>query len=322
MSAAWSWFVIALVALNIGGCVALLWYTSKRRAGQHAAEDTGHVWDGDLTEYNKPLPRWWIILFYITIVFSLAYLTWYGGWGDYAGTSGWSSRGELGKDQAEAEARMASLFAEFDQRPLAELVHDPRALELGASVFANNCATCHGSDARGAKGFPNLADGRWQWGGEPEQVLHTVLHGRTAAMPALGAALGGDQGITETAVYVQSLSGQKADPLLAARGKARFETLCAACHQADGSGNPLLGAPDLGDREWLYGGDFDSIRHSIAHGRNGQMPAHADIIGESRARLVAAWVLSLSADPQAEAAGAAAPSTGGSGGAVEAARPR
>src|SRR5690606_16776624 len=175
-----------------------------------------------------------------------------------------------------------------------------RALQLGGSVFANNCATCHGSDARGAKGFPNLADGLWQWGGEPDRVLETILHGRTAAMPALGAALGGEQGITETAVYVQSLSGQKADTLLAARGKARFEMLCAACHQADGTGNPLVGAPDLTDSEWLYGGDFDTIRDTIANGRNGQMPAHAGIIGESRARLVAAWVLSLSAARDAQ----------------------
>lgn len=301
MTTFWSWWVITLVALNIGGCAALLWYTARRRPGQPAPDETGHVWDGDLTEYNKPLPRWWIILFYATIIYSVGYLTWYGGWGDYDGASGWSSRAEHDAARARTEAKLATLFAEFDGRPLAELAHDPRALELGSSVFANNCATCHGSDARGARGFPNLADGPFQWGNEPDQVLDTVLHGRTAAMPALGSALGGEQGITETAVYVQSLSGQRTDALLAARGKARFETLCSACHQMDGTGNPLLGAPDLTDGKWLYGGDFDSIRATIASGRNGQMPAHAGIIGESRARLVAAWVLSLSVTARDEA---------------------
>ena len=314
MSDGWNIFVIALVVGNVLGCAWLLWWTSRRRPGQPAAADTGHVWDG-ITEYNKPLPRWWIILFYLTIVFSVAYLAWYGGFGSYAGSSGWTSEREHAAASEAAEQKLQALFAGFSDQPLEALAHDARALQLGASVFANNCATCHGSDARGAKGFPNLADGRWQWGGEPERVLETVLHGRTGIMPALGGAIGGEQGITEVTVYVQGLSGQRVDARLSAAGKAKFEGVCAACHGADGRGNPMLGAPNLTDAEWLYGGDFDSIRNTIANGRNGMMPAHADIIGEQRARLVAAYVLSLSAgqsDAAAEAgAGAAATGTGG-----------
>jgi cytochrome c oxidase cbb3-type subunit 3 len=311
MSGGWSWFVIVLVASNIIGCGLLLWYTARRRPGQPAAEETGHVWDG-ITEYNKPLPRWWINLFYLTIVFSIGYLFWYGGWGDYEGTSGWTSRGEHAAASAESEEKLSALFAGFEGKPLQALVQDEDALRLGRSIFANNCATCHGSDARGAKGFPDLSNAHWQWGGEPEQVLQTILHGRQAAMPALGTAIGGEQGTTEVAVYVQQLAGRKVDERLASRGKARFDMVCAACHGVQGTGNPALGAPDLTDGEWLYGSDFDSIRATIANGRTGQMPAHVDIIGEARARLVAAWVLSLSL-PEEELVAAATAAAQGTG---------
>ena len=178
--------------------------------------------------------------------------------------------------------------------PIDALANNPNALEHGRSVFAANCATCHGSDARGAKGFPNLADGNWQWGGDPQAVLTSILQGRQAAMPPLAAVLGSDQAVLETAVYVQSLSGIKVDPSLAARGKPRFETICAACHGVEGKGNAALGAPNLTDDVWLYGSDFATIKAAIVQGRAGQMPAHQELIGETRARLVGAWVWSLS----------------------------
>jgi len=292
MSAAWSWFIIALVVINIAGCLWLLWWTSKRRPGE--PETTGHVWDGDITEYNKPLPRWWINLFYLTIVFSVGYLIWYPGFGRYQGTSGWTSAGEHDAERAANEARLAPLFNRYSDRPLEALAQDPDALRLGQSVFANHCSTCHGSDARGAKGFPNLTDADWQWGGEPEQILHSIQHGRHAAMPALAGVLGSARAVNETAVYVQSLSGQRVDPALAAAGKTHFQNLCAACHRADGKGNIALGAPNLTDAIWLYGGDYDAIRLAIEAGRNGQMPAHQPIIGADRARLAAAWVYHLS----------------------------
>jgi cytochrome c oxidase cbb3-type subunit 3 len=291
MTSPWSWYVIVIVALNLVGCVWLIMWTSKRRPGDPAPTDTSHVWDGDLTEYNKPMPRWWVNMFYATIVFSVGYLVWYPGMGSFAGTSGWTSAREHDAAKAEADARLATAFSRFEGRPLGEIARDADALRHGQSIFANNCATCHGSDARGAKGFPDLTDDIWHWGGSEEAVLATVMAGRQAAMPPLGATLGGEAGITETAVYVQSLSGQKVDPALAGAGKVRFAGICAACHGAEGKGNAALGAPDLTDGYWLYGGDFATIRESIVLGRNGMMPAHEPILGETRARLVAAWVL-------------------------------
>lgn len=292
MSAGWSWFVIVLTIANILGCWWLLWYTRRPRGdGQAEGDTTGHVWDGDLVEGNRPLPRWWINLFYLTIVFALAYLAWYPGLGAFAGLGGWTSQGKHAEDVAKAQAKLEPVLAQFRGRPIEELAADPRAVALGRSVFANHCATCHGSDARGARGFPNLTDDDWQWGGEPDAVLATVLGGRQAAMPALGPVLG-DEGLRATVAYVQSLSGQPVDASLAAAGKPQFEMFCAACHGMDGRGNTLVGAPNLTDTTWLYGGDAATITETIMVGRTGQMPAHAELIGEDRARLAAAFVLS------------------------------
>jgi cytochrome c oxidase cbb3-type subunit 3 len=294
MSPFWSWFIILLVVLHLLGYAWLLWWTGRRRPGDPKPEDTSHYWDGDLTEYNKPMPRWWLLGFYLSLVFGVAYLAWYPGMGAWTGAGGWSSAREHDADRAEADARLAIAFARFEDQPLEALARDPQALQHGGAIFANHCATCHGSDARGAKGFPNLTDAVWHWGGSADAVLETVRNGRQAAMPALGATLGGEIGITETAVYVQSLAGQKVDAAFAAAGKARFAGICAACHGAEGKGNPALGAPDLTDDYWLYGADLTSIRETIVKGRNGMMPAHAPILGETRSRLVAAWVLAQS----------------------------
>ncbi|MEZ5464492.1 MAG: cytochrome-c oxidase, cbb3-type subunit III [Lysobacteraceae bacterium] len=294
MSSGWSWYVVFIVALNVGGCVWLLWWTGKRRPGDPAPTDTSHVWDQDITEYNKPMPRWWIVLFYLTILYSLGYLWWYPGLGNYAGSAGWTSTGELRAEQDAADQRLAATYARFEGMGIDDIAGDPDALRIGRSVFGNYCSTCHGSDARGARGFPDLTDDVWHWGGTPQQIEQSVLHGRTAVMPPLGAAVGGDIGVTEVAVHVQSIAGQKVDPTLAAAGKVRFAGICAACHGADGTGNVALGAPDLTDSYWLYGSDFDSIRDGIVNGHDGQMPAHGPILGETRARMAAAYVYSLS----------------------------
>ena len=296
MTTGWSLFVIFLVVLNIGGCAWLLWWTAKRRGndGKNVAETTGHVWDGDLTEYNKPLPRWWINLFWLTIVFTIGYLAWYPGFGNFAGSSGWTSAKEHDAEKAEADARLAEAFGRFDGMPIDQIAQHPEAVAFGARLFANHCAQCHGSDARGAKGFPNLTDASWQWGGSADDILATILNGRQAAMPPLAAAIGGETGVTEVAAYVQSLSGIKADPALAEAGKARYAGVCAACHGPEGKGNPILGAPDLSDDVWLYGSDFATISETITNGRQGMMPAHEPIIGETRVRLAAAYVWSLS----------------------------
>jgi cytochrome c oxidase cbb3-type subunit 3 len=304
VTAAWSWYVIAFVVLNIVGATWLLWWTAKRRPGV-AAEDTTHHWDGDLTEYNKPLPRWWINLFYLTIVFAIGYLVWYPGFGRYAGTAGWSSVGQLKAEQATAERKLAAAFAGYERQAIDVIARDPRAVATGQRIFANTCAMCHGSDARGAKGFPNLADASWQWGGAPEQVLASVLDGRQAMMPPFAGALGSEANVTATAVHVQSLSGQSVDAGLAASGKPGFDTICAACHGPAGKGNTALGAPDLTDDSWLYGNRLEDIRLAITGGHDGMMPAHRAIIGETRARLAAAYVWSLS-HPQAPGAAPAA----------------
>lgn len=302
MSTLSSWLIIALVALNILGCVWLMWWTGKRRPGDPAPTQTSHQWDGDLTEYNQPMPRWWLVLFYLTIVFGIVYLVWFPGMGDYAGTSGWTSAAEHDAQRAADEARTEALLKPYAEQPLPALAADPQALRYGQSVFANHCATCHGADARGAKGFPNLSDAIWHWGGTPEAILATVLNGRTGVMPPMGAAMGNEQGLKEIVAYVRSLSGLPHDRTAALAGQARFVP-CVACHGADGRGNQQLGSPDLTDDYWLYGSDEESLRATISFGRTGQMPAHAPLIGATRARLAAAWVYARSREAAGSGAG-------------------
>ena len=297
MSAGWSIYVIVLVLVHIAGYTWLLWWTARRRPGDPAPDETSHVWDGDLTEFNKPLPRWWINMFYLTIVFAMGYLIWYPGLGSFEGTSKWTSAKEHDADAARAAAVLESRFGHFRDMPIDQLAQDDDALRLGRTIFANTCTTCHGSDARGARGFPNLTDDDWQWGGSPDDILHTVLNGRQAVMPPFGEVVGGEQGATEVAVYVQSLSGMRVDPALAAAGKSKFDMVCTACHGVDGTGNQLLGAPNLTDDIWLYGNDFDTLRRAVLEGHNGSMPAHEPILGQMRSRLVAAWVWAQSNDP-------------------------
>ncbi len=294
MTPFWSTFVIVIVVLNIVATTWLLWWTGRRRAGDPSADSTSHVWDGDLTEYNKPMPRWWINLFYGSIVFALVYLVWYPGAGSFAGVGAWSSRGELAAAQTVAEKQIATTFAAFDGKPIDVIAKDPAAIVTGRRIYAANCAMCHGSDARGAKGYPNLADNNWQWGETPEAILTSVLDGRQAAMPAFAPMLGGDTQVNETVAYVQSLSGQPVSGALANAGRGHFQGICAACHGVDGKGNPALGAANLTDDYWLYGDRFEDIRAAITLGHNGQMPAHRGLIGETRSRLVAAYVYSLS----------------------------
>ena len=301
MSTGWSWYVIALVALNIFGCAWLLWWTARRRPGDPAPTDTSHVWDGDITEYNKPLPKWWINLFYLTILFSIGYLVWYPGLGNLVGYSKWTSQGEHAAKKASEDAKLAETFAPYKQQPISALAADPTALALGRSIFNNTCSTCHGSSAQGAIGYPNLSDKIWHWGGEPDQVLQTVLEGREGVMPEWGKVLtgmGGDNAVDYVIAYVRAL-GQPADSpargdYLATQGKPLYEGVCVACHGVEGKGNIAMGAPDLTDDYWLYGGSKESLRTTITQGRHGVMPSHRALLGETRARLVAAYVWSLS----------------------------
>lgn len=291
MTGGWGIYVAVLVLINVIGAMWLLFATARTQKSDKAT--TGHTWDEDLTEYNNALPRWWLGLFILTVIFGAGYLVFYPGFGAAAGTLGWTSAKEVKADLDENNRKLEAVFSEFRERPLADLQRDAKALNLGHNVFANNCAVCHGSDARGAKGYPNLTDGDWLYGGTPEQVLTTITNGRGGVMPPLGAALG-DRGVDEVANYVLSLSGGKADPALAEAGKTRFVTICAACHGPEGKGNIALGAPNLTDTTWLYGGTLDDIKTTVRNGRNGKMPAWGEILGPDRARLVEAWVLAQS----------------------------
>lgn len=299
MSTGWSWYIIALVAINIIGYTWLLWWTAKRRPGDPKPEDTSHVWDGDITEYNKPLPKWWINLFYITIVFALGYMTWYGGWGNYMGVGKWTSKQEHAKVKAREDAKLEQTFAPYQGQPIDVLAKDAKAVALGRSIFGNTCSTCHGAAATGAIGYPNLTDKVWHWGGAPEQVLETVLNGREGVMPEWGKVLtgmGGENAVDYVVAYVRTLSnpGAMQNDFMAARGKTLYEGVCVACHGVEGKGNQAMGAPDLTDDYWMYGDSKESLRQTISAGRHGIMPAHRELLGETRSRLVAAYVWSLS----------------------------
>jgi cytochrome c oxidase cbb3-type subunit 3 len=258
------------------------------------AESTGHIWDSDLTELNNPMPRWWLGLFYISIAFGGFYLLLYPGLGTFGGILGWTSRGAYEEEVEAMEAKVGPLFAQYQQTPIINLIEDKDALKIGERLYASYCTSCHGSDARGARGYPNLRDNNWLWGGDPQSIVTTITHGRIAGMPAWEGPLGGESGVDEVAQYVLSLSGRATIAELAEKGKARFEIFCVACHGATGTGNTALGAPNLTDDIWLYGGSLTRISQSIAKGRNGQMPAQDEFLGEAKIHLLAAYVYGLS----------------------------
>lgn len=292
----WNWWVIALTLGNILACWWLISWATKRRSGEAAAGTvTGHTWDESLQEFNNPLPRWWLWLFHITLVFGLVYLALYPGLGKFTGFLGWTEEQQYDKEMQAAAEKFDPIFAAYAQKDIATLAKDPQALKIGQRLFLNYCSTCHGSDAHGSPGFPNLADNDWLYGGEPETIQTTILDGRQGAMPAWKDILG-NKGVEEVAAYVVELSGRQADSAKASAGKALFETNCAACHMPDGTGNKALGAPNLTDNVWLYGGSPGVIQQTIANGRNGKMPAHRDFLGEHKVHLLAAYVYSLSAD--------------------------
>jgi len=299
MTTGWSIYVIVIVAINILGCVWLIWWTGKRRPGDPAPTDTSHIWDGNLTEYNKPMPKWWVNLFYITIVFAIVYLVWYPGLGAFAGVAKWTSAGEQARDKARDDAKLEQTFAPYAGKSIDVIARDPKAVALGRSIFNNTCATCHGSTAQGAIGYPNLTDQIWHWGGTPDDVLHTVLDGREGVMPEWGKVLtgmGGDNAVDYVVAYVRTLSDPDSmqNNYMAAQGKSLYDGVCIACHGVDGKGNTALGAPDLTDDYWLYGNSSASLRQTIEHGRHGVMPAWRGMLGETRSRLAAAYVWSLS----------------------------
>ncbi len=295
MSGFWSGWIILMTVGVLIGCAWLLAANRRARLADQRhqpGETLDHSVDG-LEEFNNPLPMWWVWLFVLTVVFAVGYLVLFPGLGTLPGVLGWTSTGQYQAERERADARYGPIFAAFMEQPIASLVEDPEAVEIGGRLFANNCATCHGSDARGGKGYPNLTDGDWLYGGAPETIVQTITNGRVGVMPALGGAVGGEQGVREMAQYVLSLSGRDHDAAAAATAAPKFAQLCAACHLADGTGMQAVGAPNLTDDVWLHGGRAEDIEYQITHGRQNRMPAHGEILGDEKIHLLATYVLSL-----------------------------
>ncbi|MGK2954023.1 MAG: cytochrome-c oxidase, cbb3-type subunit III [Thiobacillus sp.] len=289
--------VLTLVSI-IGTWVFLKSQTTRKLAPGEKPELMEHTWDGDLQDLNNPLPRWWLGLFYGTLVFALVYLVLWPGLGNYAGVLGWTSTGEYEAEVKAAEAKFQPIYAGFMQQDIATVAADPDAHAIGKNLFLTYCSQCHGSDAAGAAGFPNLTDGDWLYGSDPDTIKESIAAGRNGIMPAMGEALGED-GTKEVAHYVLSLSGRNHDAALAAAGQPKFEENCAACHMPDGTGMQALGAPNLTDKVWLYGGSEAAITESIVKGRAGVMPGMDQTMGttsnkEAKLHLLSAYVYSLS----------------------------
>lgn len=294
----WDIYITVLALLGIAGCALLLWTQSAHKvevtdATTKKADTTGHVWDEDLTELNTPMPRWWMWLFYITIVFALAYLFLYPGLGSYAGKLGWKSNAAYQEELRKADAEYGPLFNKYLEQDLKLVAADPQAHRMGERLFLTYCSQCHGSDARGSKGFPNLTDNDWLFGGDPETIKTTILHGRHGVMPPMGAALGSDNDVENVANYVRSLSGLTTDPVKVVLGKPKFAA-CAGCHGSNGAGNQTIGAPNLTDKIWLFGGSKETVIETIQQGRSSTMPAFEGFLGEAKVHVLAAYVWSLS----------------------------
>ncbi|NJN00469.1 MAG: cytochrome-c oxidase, cbb3-type subunit III [Aquincola sp.] len=288
----WAWFVAAVTVAGLVFCIFLLLVAARRRV---MADDntTGHVWDEDLRELNNPLPRWWMWLFVITVVFAAVYLAFYPGLATHPGTLKWTSVGQYEAEQKKAAAAMAPVYARFTPMKVEELARDPVAMGIGQRLYLNNCAQCHGSDARGSKGFPNLADNDWLGSGTHDYIKTVITEGRVGVMPAMAAAVGTPEDVRNVANYVLSLSGSAHNSVAAQLGKPKFAT-CAACHGAEGKGNPALGAPNLTDKIWLHGWGEQAIVNIITQGRNNVMPAQGKLLTPEQVHVLGAYVWSLS----------------------------
>jgi cytochrome c oxidase cbb3-type subunit III len=290
----WSLYIAIITVVSLLACAVFLKMLSTQKLAKgEQPGTTGHSWD-DLEEYNNPLPRWWMWLFYITIVFSLVYLVLYPGLGSWGGYLGWSSTGQYQEEQKRAAATFGPVIDRFLKQDVMVVAANAEAREIGQRLFLNYCAQCHGSDAGGSRGYPNLRDGDWLYGGTPEAIRTTIIDGRNGVMPPMGAALGSSEDVRDVVHHVLSLAGRTHDGLRAQRGKAKYATACAACHGTDGKGNQQLGAPNLTDDIWLHGGTEAAITESIVKGRVNPMPGHKDFLDEGKIHLLTAYVLGIS----------------------------
>jgi cytochrome c oxidase cbb3-type subunit 3 len=292
-SAGWSAYIAIVTIAGLAACLLLLLIAARRKvmAGDNT---TGHVWDEDLRELNNPLPMWWMGLFVGTVLFSVGYLVFYPGLGSAKGTLNWSSAGQYATEVEHARAATAPLYARYAKLPGEQLARDPQAMAIGERLFVNNCAACHGSDARGSKGFPNLTDSDWLGGdGSPAYIEKTIAEGRTGMMPPMAAAVGNETDVRNVANYVLSLSGSPHNEIAAQIGKPKFAA-CAACHGPQGQGNPAIGAPKLSDKVWLHGWGEDAIVSMVNNGKTNVMPAHKDRLTAEQIHVLAGYVWSLS----------------------------
>ncbi len=272
-------------------------------------ETTGHEWDG-IKEYNKPLPKWWLWTFYLCIIwgigYSIAYPAWPGLKSSTAGLLGYSTRGEVAEDIQAFEEANAPMNTKLAGVELASIGDDAElygyAVSSGAAVFRTWCAQCHGSGAAGAKGYPNLLDDDWLWGGTMEDIHLTISHGirneededaRFSEMPAFGEILEAEE-INQVVNYVMTLSGGTAmDASLVEAGSVVYADNCAACHADDGTGDIYQGAPNLTDAIWLYGGDYDTLHTTVTYSRYGVMPPWTERLSEAEIRAVTTYVHQL-----------------------------
>ena len=289
----WSVYVAAITLIGIFGCLLLLILVARKKVVSAGDNTTGHVWDEDLRELNNPMPKWWMGLFVITVVFGLAYLAAYPGLGGFGGKLDWSQTGAYEKEMAKAKADLEPMYAKFTSMPTEEMAKDPQAMAIGERLFMNNCAQCHGSDARGSKSFPNLADGDWLHGGTPDKIKETITNGRIGVMPPMAAAVGTADDVRNVAHYVLSLSGSPHDAVKASQGKSKF-VACAACHSMDGKGNTAMGAPNLTDDIWLHGWGEAAIVNIVNNGKHNEMPAQKEKLTEAQIAVLASYVWSLS----------------------------
>lgn len=293
-SSFWPIFITVISLGGVIGCALLLWLTSKIKATSPNGDNTnGHVWDENLREMNNPLPRWWVWMFIITIVFSLFYFAAYPAIGTYAGKLGWTQVKQYEQEMEAANKTIAPLYAKFAAMPVEELATNPEAKAIGERMFMNNCAQCHGSDAHGSRGFPNLTDKDWIHGGSPEKIAETLTNGRVGMMPPMAAAVGTEEDVKNVANYVLSLSNSAHDATRAAAGKEKF-AVCAACHGADGTGSQSIGAPNLADNIWLHGAGEEAIIKRINEGKVNQMPAQGTKFTPEQIHVLAAYVWGLS----------------------------
>ena len=294
----WSWFIVLVVIVSFALILWLIRWTAKGRTIRTAegkVESMGHIWDENLEELNHPLPMWWLYMFYITLAFGAVYLVLYPGLGSFKGLLGWSERSQYEDELQQADNQYGPIYEKYQDVKITELVDNKEAIKIGERLYSTYCTQCHGSDARGVRGFPNLRDNDWLYGGSPEKIKETITNGRQGAMPGWMEQLGRD-GVFDVGQYVQGLSGREIDSVTAYKGEQIFMQNCVICHGEDGKGKQDFGAPNLTDNIWLYGGSQKQIYVSIAEGRSGKMPSHKEFLGEAKIHLLAAYIYALSID--------------------------